>query len=76
VSKIVEGYVYFFEDFMHMRIQGTCGLASYSKQESGLTLVKEEVLSLILVGREWFCDRNRWRIMSRALKVKWCFGSC
>jgi hypothetical protein len=44
VLKTVEGYVYFFEDFVHMRVQWACSLASYSKKELGLILVKEEVV--------------------------------
>jgi hypothetical protein len=28
VSKIVEGYVYFFENYVHMQIEGAWGMAS------------------------------------------------
>jgi hypothetical protein len=59
---------------VYICIQGACGLASCSKEELGLTLVKEEVLGLILIGGEWLCDGDKWCIMSGALKV--VVGSC
>jgi hypothetical protein len=33
VSKIVERYIYFFESYMHMRIEGAWGMASYGIEE-------------------------------------------
>jgi hypothetical protein len=33
VSKIAERYVYFFESYMHMRIEGAWGMASCSREE-------------------------------------------
>jgi hypothetical protein len=58
-----------FEDFIHMHVQGACGLASCGKEELGLTLKKEEVLGLIPVGGKWLCDGDRWYIMLGVVKV-------
>jgi hypothetical protein len=33
VSKIAEGYVYFFESYVHMRIEGAWGMASCGREE-------------------------------------------
>jgi hypothetical protein len=33
VSKIAEGYVYFFENYVHMRIEGAWRMASCSREE-------------------------------------------
>jgi hypothetical protein len=33
VSKIAEGYVYFFESYVHMRIEGAWGMASRVREE-------------------------------------------
>jgi hypothetical protein len=33
VSKIADGYVYFFESYVHMQIEGAWGMASCSRKE-------------------------------------------
>jgi hypothetical protein len=33
VAKIAEGYVYFFESYVHMRIEGAWGMASCGRED-------------------------------------------